>query len=67
MITLIPEKNSWVIDEITTTTTDARGDTTTETLSHRLREAVKRFHIAKEEIERLPERVEIRKGIKTDD
>lgn len=65
-ITLIAEKNSWVIDEIKTTTTDARGDTTTETLSHRLREAVKRFDIAKHDIERLPERLEIRKGIKTD-
>jgi hypothetical protein len=67
LVTLISEKNSWVINEIKTKTTDAYGDTTTETLTERLQEAVKCLDDAKHAIERLPERVEIKRGVKTDD
>jgi len=67
LVTFVPEKNSWVIDEIKTTTTDAYGDITTETLTERLHEALKRFDNAKRAIERLPTSIEIRKGTKPGD
>jgi hypothetical protein len=44
LVTLIPERDRWVIDEIKTTTTDAYGDTSTEALTQRLQKAVKRFN-----------------------
>jgi hypothetical protein len=63
-VTLIPGKDDWVIDEVKTTTTDAYGETTTETLSERLRDAVKSLRAAQRAIEKLPQALEIRKGVK---
>jgi|GEM_PF-3711441 len=64
IVTLIPEKDRWVIDEIQTTTTDAYGETTTETLTQRLRNAVKPLLAAEREIKKLPQALEIKKGSK---
>lgn len=66
IVALIPEQNSWVIDEIKTTTTDAYGDTSTETLTQRLQGAVKPVVDAKHAMEGLPRRLEIKKGATPD-
>jgi hypothetical protein len=63
-VTLIPERNRWVIDEIETATTNAFGETTRETLTQRLRNAVEPLLTAESEIEELPQTLEVRKGIK---
>src|SRR5207244_13477313 len=64
VVMLIPEKGRWVIDQIKTTTTDAYGDITTETLTGRLQEASKPLQSAKHAIESLPQTLEVRKGVK---
>ena len=66
VVTFIPQKDRWVIDEIKTTTTDANKETTTETLSQRLQNAIKPLHAAQHSIERLPQTLEIRKGVKAE-
>jgi len=63
-VTLILENNRWVIDEITTTTTDSYGETTIETLSQRLQDAIRPLRTAERAIERLPQTLEVRKGVK---
>jgi hypothetical protein len=67
LVTLIPEKNRWVIDEIKTTTTDAYGETSTETLSQRLQRATEPLHAAERAIEAFPQRLEVKKGVKVED
>jgi hypothetical protein len=67
IVTLIRERNRWVIDEIRTTTTDAYGETSNETLTERLKKAVKPLNGAKRDIEGLPQTLEIRRGIKAKD
>lgn len=62
IVTLIPQKDRWVIDEITTTNTDAYGDTSTETLTQRLQAAVAHLRAAQRAIERLPQTLEVKKG-----
>jgi len=64
VVTLIPEKGRWVIDQIKTTTTDAYGDTTTETLTGRLQGAIKPLQSAKRALESHPQTFEVRKGVK---
>jgi hypothetical protein len=66
IVTLIPEKDRWVIDEIRTTTTDAYGETGTATLTERLRKAVKPLHAAEHAIEKLPQTLEVKKGVKVE-
>jgi hypothetical protein len=66
IVTLIPEKDHWVIDEITTTTTDPYGETSTETLSQRLQNAIKPLRAAEGAIERLPQTLEVKKGVKAE-
>jgi len=66
LVTLIPEKDHWVIDEITTTTTNAYGETSTEVLSQRLRNAIKPLRAAEHAIEALPQKLEVKKGVKAD-
>jgi hypothetical protein len=66
LVTLFRQEGRWVIDEITTTSTDAYGKTSTETLTERLQEAVKPLDDAKHGIESLPQRLKIRKGAKPD-
>jgi len=66
IVTLVPERDRWVIDEITTTTTDAYGDTSVETLSQRLRNAIKPARAAESAIEKLPPTLEVRKGVKAE-
>jgi hypothetical protein len=66
IVTLIGQENRWVIDEIKTTTTDAYGDTSTETLTERLQRAVKPLDDAKHAMESLPQQLEIKKGVKRD-
>ena len=63
-VTLILETNRWVIDEITTTTTDSYGETSVETLSQRLQDAIKSLRAAERAIERLPQTLEVKKGVK---
>jgi hypothetical protein len=55
-----------VIDEINTTTTDAYGETGTETLTERLQEAVKPLVNSKHAMEGLPRRLEIKKAATSD-
>lgn len=62
IVTLIRQEDRWVIDEIKTTTTDAYGETSTETLTERLQKAVKPLDDAKHAMESLPRQLEIRKG-----
>jgi hypothetical protein len=64
LATLIPERNRWVIDEIKTTTTDAYGETSTETLSQRLRKAIKPLRAAERDIQKTPQTLEVRKPVK---
>jgi hypothetical protein len=66
LVTLIPETGHWVIDEITTTTTNAYGETSTEMLSQRLRNAIKRLRAAEHAIKELPQRLEVKKGVKAE-
>jgi hypothetical protein len=67
IVTLVPEKDRWVIDEIRTTTTDAYGETRAETLSQRLQNAVKPLRAAERDIKKLPQTLEVRKGVKSND
>jgi hypothetical protein len=67
IITLVPIEDRWVIDEIKTTTTDAYGSTSVETLSERLGNAVKPLRAAESDIEKLPKTLEIKKGVKVED
>jgi hypothetical protein len=64
VVTFIPQKDRWVIDEIKTTTTDAYGETSAETLTQRLQNAVKPLHAAERAISKLPQTPEVRKGVK---
>jgi hypothetical protein len=66
IVTLIRERNRWVIAEIKTTTTDAFGDTSSETLTERLQKAVKPLYDAERAIDKLPQRLEVRKGVKVE-
>lgn len=66
VVTLIPENNRWVIDEIRTRTTDARGEIRAETLSQRLQNAVRPLRDAERAIENLPQKLEVTKGVKAD-
>jgi hypothetical protein len=63
-VTLIRERDRWVIDEVKTTTTNAYGETTTETLTERLRNVLQPLRTAQHAIEKLPQTLEVRKGIK---
>ena len=66
-VTLIQERDRWVIDEIKTTTTDAYGKTSTETLTRRLRNAVKSFVATKQAMQKMPQTLEVKKGVKAND
>jgi hypothetical protein len=66
IVTLIPERDRWVIDEIATTNTDAYGDTRADTLSQRLQDAIKPLHAAERAIEKLPQTLEVKKGVKAE-
>ena len=67
IVTLVPEGKRWVIDEIKTTTTDAYGKASAETLTQRLRNAVNSFVATKHAIEKMPQTLEIKKGAKAND
>jgi hypothetical protein len=64
IVTLIPKKDRWVIDEIATSTTDAYGDTRVETLTQRLQDAIEPLRAAESAIAKLPQTLEIRKGVR---
>jgi hypothetical protein len=66
-VTLIQERDRWVIDEIKTTTTDAYGKTSTETLTRRLRNAVNSFVATKQAMQKMPQTLEVKKGVKAND
>jgi hypothetical protein len=66
LVTLVPENSGWVIDEIKTTTIDAYGDTTKETLTKRLQETVSCFDNITRAIEHVAARKEVRRGVKAD-
>jgi hypothetical protein len=63
-VTLVPEGDRWVIDEIKTTTTDAYGEISTETLTQRLQRAIEPLHAAEHAMEKLPQTLEVKKGVK---
>jgi hypothetical protein len=64
IVTLIRQRDRWVIDEIKTTTKDAYGETNTETLTKRLQQSVKTLDDAKHAMESLPQKLEIKKAAK---
>jgi hypothetical protein len=66
-VTLIQERDRWVVDEIKTTTTDAYGKTSTETLTRRLRNAVNSFVATKQAMQKMPQTLEVKKGVKAND
>jgi len=66
IVTLIPERDRWVIDEIKTTTTNAYGETSAEKLTERLQNAIKPLRAAERDIKKLPQKLEVRKGVKAD-
>jgi hypothetical protein len=61
-VELIPENGRWVIDEVTSSTTDAYGDTGVDTLSQLLQNATKTLRGTEAAIKKLPEKLEVRKG-----
>jgi hypothetical protein len=65
LVTLIPEKDRWVIDEIATTTIDAYGEST-ETLTQRLQNAIKSLRATERAIEKLPKTLEVKKAVKAE-
>jgi hypothetical protein len=67
IVTLIPQGDRWVIDEIKTTTIDAYGKTSTETLTQRLRNAINSVLAIKRAIQKMPQTLEVKKGVKAND
>ncbi len=64
IVTLIRQKNRWVIDQIKTTNTDAYGDRSSETLTDRLQDATRILDDTQHAIDSSAKTLEIRKGVK---
>ena len=62
IVELIPENGRWVIDEVTSSTTDAYGDTRVDTLSQLLQNATQTLRDTENAIKKLPQKLEVRKG-----
>jgi hypothetical protein len=61
-VELIPENGRWVINEVTSSTTDAYGDTRVDTLSQLLQNATQTLRDTENAIKKLPQKLEVRKG-----
>jgi hypothetical protein len=62
IVELIPESGRWVIDEVTSSTTDAYGATRVDTLTQLLHDATQTFRRTENAIKKLPQELEVRKG-----
>jgi hypothetical protein len=61
-VNLTPEDGRWVIDEVNSRITDAYGDIRVDTLSQLLQAATKSLRDTEHAIQRLPQKLEIKKG-----
>jgi len=62
IVEVIPENGRWVIDEVTSSITDAYGDTRVDTLSQLLLNATQTLRDTENAIKKLPQKLEVRKG-----
>jgi hypothetical protein len=61
-VELIQENGRWVIDEVTSSTTDAYGHTRMDALSQLVRDATQTIRETENAIKKLPQKLEVRKG-----
>jgi hypothetical protein len=61
-VKLIPDNGRWVIDEVTSSTTDAYGETRVDTLSELLQNATQTLRDTENAIKKLPQKLEVKKG-----